>query len=80
MLGIVLISAGFEGYLLGVGSVKKWAQAPFAIAGLALAIPELTFTIFGFAVAVVLVAIAWLQNRTIKADMAKVEVSDTANV
>ena len=80
MLGIVLISAGFEGYLLGFGRVKKWAQAPFAIAGLALAIPELTFTIFGFAAAVVLVAIVWLQNRTIKADMAKVEVSDTANV
>lgn len=80
ILGIVLISAGFEGYLLGVGRVKKWSQAPFVAAGFALAIPELTFTIFGFAVSVVLVAIAWLQSRKMKAEEAEGKVPEQASV
>jgi TRAP-type uncharacterized transport system fused permease subunit len=63
IIGIGLIAAGFEGYLLKVGKVKKWAQAPLVIAGFVLSFPSLTVTVVGLAAAVVLVTLLWLQNR-----------------
>jgi len=63
IIGIGLIAAGFEGYLLKVGKVKKWAQAPLVIAGFVLSFPSLIVTVVGLAAAVMLVTLLWLQNR-----------------
>lgn len=72
IIGIALISAGNEGYLLGIGKVQTWARLPLAVAGFVLCLPFLKLTIIGLvASAVVLMLVLWQNKRetgTITAD------------
>src|SRR5690554_3702828 len=61
--GIMLISGGLEGYLLGAGLVKPWQRLPLVVAGFAFSFPGVITTIVGGLASALLVAIIWRQNR-----------------
>jgi len=61
--GIMLISGGLEGYLLGAGLVKPWQRLPLVVAGFVFSFPGVITTIVGGLASVLLVAIIWRQNR-----------------
>lgn len=61
--GIMLISGGLEGYLLGAGLVKTWQRLPMVAAGFAFSFPGLMTTLIGGLASAVLVAMVWQQNR-----------------
>lgn len=61
--GIMLISGGFEGYLIGAGPVKTWQRLPMIAAGFAFSFPGLMTTLIGGLASAVLVALVWNQNR-----------------
>jgi len=63
VIGIILIAAGCEGYLLKVGPVKNWARIPLVIAGFLFSLPELITTIIGFVAAVVIILALWFQKK-----------------
>ena len=63
IIGIALIAAGCEGYMLIVGHVKPWARIPLVIAGLLFSFPETITTIIGFAAAVIILLGLWIQRR-----------------
>src|SRR5690606_39296309 len=61
--GIMLISGGLEGYLLGAGLVKPWQRLPLIIAGFVFSFPGVITTIVGGLASALLVAIIWRENR-----------------
>lgn len=61
--GIMLISGGLEGWLLGAGYVRPWLRLPLVGAGFAFSFPGLTTTMVGGLISVVLAAIVWHDNR-----------------
>ncbi|WGK61571.1 TRAP transporter fused permease subunit [Halopseudomonas sp. SMJS2] len=61
--GIMLISGGLEGYLLGAGLVKPWQRLPLIVAGFVFSFPGVITTIVGGLASALLVAIIWRQNR-----------------
>lgn len=63
IIGIMLISGGFEGYLLGAGLLKTWQRLPMIAAGFALSFPGPMTTLVGGVASAVLVAMVWRQNR-----------------
>lgn len=63
ILGIMLISGGLEGYLLGAGVVKPWLRLPLAVAGFAFSFPALLTTLIGGLVSVVLAVLVWRDNH-----------------
>ncbi|MEC9344697.1 MAG: TRAP transporter fused permease subunit [Pseudomonadota bacterium] len=67
IVGVILISGGFEGYLLGVGFVKPWQRVPLAIAGFAFSFPGLTTTLIGGLASLLVTALVWRDNRAWRA-------------
>jgi len=63
IIGIVLLSGGLEGYLLGVGMVKPWLRLPLAAAGFVFSFPSMTTTLIGGLICAVLVFIIWKDNQ-----------------
>ncbi len=63
IIGIMLISGGLEGYLLGAGRVRSWLRFPLIAAGFAFSFPGLMTTIIGGIASAVLVALVWNDNR-----------------
>lgn len=63
IIGIMLICAGFEGWLLGAGQVRPMLRLPLIGAGFAFSFPGLTTTIIGGIVSALLIAAVWLDNR-----------------
>ena len=63
IVGIMLLSGGLEGYLLGVGHVRTWLRAPLALAGFAFSFPGLTTTLIAGVVSAVLVFLIWRDNK-----------------
>jgi len=63
IIGIILLSGGLEGYLLGVGMVRPILRAPLAAAGFAFSFPGLLTTLIGGAVSALLVALIWMDDR-----------------
>lgn len=63
VLGIALVAAGAEGYLIWVGRVQNWARIPLVIAGFLLSFPTVKMTIIGFVASAAMVAVIWLGNR-----------------
>lgn len=63
IIGILLISGGLEGWLLGVGRVSRWLRLPLAAAGFAFSFPSVMGTLVGGAVSAVLVGLVWMENR-----------------
>ncbi|KAA0696340.1 C4-dicarboxylate ABC transporter permease [Halopseudomonas laoshanensis] len=61
--GIMLISGGLEGYLLGAGLVKPWQRLPLIAAGFAFSFPGPMTTLIGGLASAVLAAMVWQQNR-----------------
>lgn len=59
VIGIILLSGGLEGYLLGVGSVRSWLRLPLAAAGFAFSFPGLWTTLIGGIVSALLVLMVW---------------------
>lgn len=64
IVGIILISGGLEGYLLGVGTVKGYLRLPLAAAGFAVSFPSFNTTLVGGVASAVLVYWIWRLNRT----------------
>ncbi|SFR76916.1 TRAP transporter, 4TM/12TM fusion protein [Marinobacter daqiaonensis] len=63
IIGIMLISGGLEGYLLGAGNVRRALRLPLVAVGFAFSFPGFWTTIVGGVLSVILVAIIWRQNR-----------------
>lgn len=63
ILGIALIAAGAEGYLIFVGHVAAWARLPLVIAGFLLSLPSLMWSIIGLAASALMIFIVWIGNR-----------------
>lgn len=63
ILGIALIAAGAEGYLIFVGRVTTWARLPLVIVGFILSLPSLMWSIIGLAAAALMIFIVWMGNR-----------------
>ncbi|PAU86575.1 C4-dicarboxylate ABC transporter permease [Pseudomonas sp. WN033] len=64
IIGIMLISGGLEGYLLGAGLLKPWQRLPMVAAGFAFSFPGLMTTLIGGVFSALLVAMVWQQNRS----------------
>jgi TRAP-type uncharacterized transport system fused permease subunit len=62
IIGIMLLSGGLEGYLLGFGMVQPWMRLTLAAAGFAFSFPGLLTTLIGGAASAVMVALIWRQN------------------
>lgn len=76
IVGIMLIAAGCEGYLVKVGIIPGWARAPMLLAGFCLAIPETVTDVTGVVIGAVLVAVIWLKNR----NSVKATIPDKAGI
>ncbi len=63
IIGIALISAGFERHLIGVGDVRTIWRLPLVAVGFVLSFPGLWTTLAGGSLAVFLVAMVWRDNR-----------------
>lgn len=63
VVGIMLICAGSEGYLLGIGKVQTWARLPLALAGFVLSYPSLKVTIVGLVASSLILGIVLWQNK-----------------
>lgn len=63
VIGICLIAAGLEGWLLGVGAVRPALRLPLAAAGFAFSFPGPLATLLAGIACAALVAIIWLDNR-----------------
>lgn len=64
MLGILLIAAGFEGYLLRIGRLGLVARPPIIVAGFLIGFPEWSSTFIGLALAVFVLAIVLIRKRS----------------
>lgn len=62
-LGIFLIAAGIEGYLLGVGKPPGWARSLLVTAGLLLGFPEGGTDVLGIILSIIIIAILLLRKR-----------------
>lgn len=63
IIGIILLSGGLEGYLLGVGLVRPLLRLPLAAAGFAFSFPGLITTLAGGAVSGLIVGLIWWENQ-----------------
>ena len=63
ILGIGLISAGCEGYLLVAGRVPAWGRLPLILAGFLLSFPTLKITIVGLVLSAIMVALIKLSQK-----------------
>ncbi|MGI9574881.1 TRAP transporter permease [Alloalcanivorax xenomutans] len=63
IVGIMLISGGLEGYLLGAGRVRPRLRFPLIAAGFAFSFPGLMTTIIGGLASAALAALVWNDNR-----------------
>ncbi|MGD9865277.1 MAG: TRAP transporter permease [Pseudodonghicola sp.] len=71
VIGIVLLSGGLEGYLLGIGLVRPVLRLPLAAAGFAFSFPGLMTTLIAGAVSALLALVIWLDNRRSAAVLAE---------
>ena len=72
LLGIPLIAAGLEGYLLKIGKLKLWARPLLVIAGLLIAypggaqtIPWWALTFIGAVLAAAVIAIIFIRRKAV---------------
>jgi len=63
IIGITFISAGLEGYLVGVGRVKGLWRPWMMITGLAISFPDIMVTAAGVLLAAVATSIIFFNNR-----------------
>jgi TRAP transporter 4TM/12TM fusion protein len=63
IIGIMLLSGGLEGYLLGFGLVRPWMRLPLAVAGFAFSFPGLMTTLIGGLASAAMVALIWWDNK-----------------
>ena len=56
MLGVTLVAAGLEGYLLKFGILKLWMRPLLVVAGLLIGFPEWNTTLIGISLAVLVIA------------------------
>lgn len=63
IIGIGLIAAGLEGYLLMAGRVNGWLRLPLVGAGFILSFPALMTTLIGGLLSAFIIALVWIENR-----------------
>lgn len=63
LLGIALIAAGIEGYLIGVGRVPLFTRPLLALGGILMAFPEWKTDVIGAIFSLLIIAIILLINR-----------------
>ncbi|MFW5823358.1 MAG: TRAP transporter permease [Marinobacter sp.] len=63
VVGIMMISGGLEGYLLGAGKVPGMVRLPLFGVGFAFSFPGFWTTIISGALAVLLIAYIWKENK-----------------
>jgi TRAP-type uncharacterized transport system fused permease subunit len=56
LLGVTLVAAGLEGYLLKFGILKLWMRPLLVVAGLLIGFPEWNTTLIGISLAVLVIA------------------------
>jgi TRAP-type uncharacterized transport system fused permease subunit len=63
LLGVLVISAAMEGWVLGLGKPDFWIRPFLFAAGIMLAAPELTTDIIGFVLLLACVLLLWFKRR-----------------
>jgi TRAP transporter 4TM/12TM fusion protein len=69
LVGITLIAAGCEGYLLKVGKVESWGRIPLVIAGILIGFPEWKTTIAGAILTLLILVGMWVRKSRKKQDI-----------
>ncbi len=67
IIGILLISGGLEGWLLGVGKVANILRIPLALTGFAFSFPGVWTTLIGGVLSLAIVGVVWRNNHNVKA-------------
>ncbi len=65
LVGIVLIAAGFEGYLIKMGLVESWLRPFLVLAGFLIAFPEWRSTAAGFVIALLALPIMTWRKKAV---------------
>ena len=68
LVGIVLIAAGLEGYLIKFGRIKNWQRPILIAAGTLIAFPEWNTTFIGVIITIIIFAIMFLLKDRIVED------------
>lgn len=63
LVGVAFIAWGLEGYMIKLGKVAMWARPLLIIGGFLIAFPEWGTTIFGGALALVVIAVLGMRKR-----------------
>ena len=66
LLGILLIAAGLEGYLVEVGKLEFWAHPFLVIAGGLIAFPEWNTTLIGVALAACVIPVTLMRKGSLR--------------
>jgi TRAP transporter 4TM/12TM fusion protein len=62
IVGVVLVSAGLGGYLIGLGKVNCWVRILLIILGSMIALPEFNTTFLGLGISATIALILWLKK------------------
>jgi TRAP-type uncharacterized transport system fused permease subunit len=65
LIGITLIAAGLEGYLMKIGVISYWARPLLVAGGFLIAFPEWYTTFIGGALTVIVVALIFVQKKSL---------------
>jgi TRAP-type uncharacterized transport system fused permease subunit len=64
LIGITLIAAGLEGYLMKIGIISFWARPLLVVGGFLIAFPEWYTTFIGGALALIVVTLISVQKKS----------------
>jgi TRAP transporter 4TM/12TM fusion protein len=64
LIGITLIAAGLEGYLMKIGRISFWARPLLVVGGFLIAFPEWYTTFIGGALALIVVTLISVQKKS----------------
>lgn len=70
IVGIIMLSGGLEGFLLGVGHVRGILRVPLGVAGFAFSFPGMLTTLIAGAASIAIVGLIWMDNRKTSPDAA----------
>ena len=64
LIGITLIAAGLEGYLVKIGEISYWARPLLVVGGFLIAFPAWYTTFIGVAITLIVVTLMFVQKKS----------------
>jgi len=65
LIGITMIAAGLEGYLMKIGEIRYWARPLLVVGGFLIAFPEWYTTFIGGALTVIVITLMSVQKKSL---------------